>query len=238
MAKTKYYAVKNQASTTIVESWAECEKITRGVKGVLFKSFSSRQEAEAWLHGVSEPSPPGIRIYVDGSFTEGFEYSGWGFIVVDEGKEIARKCGITREAAESRNIDGELTASYEAMRWLFQNQKTGTLCHDYEGIARFAKGEWRAKSNIAKRYVQAVAPYLHLVHFEKVEAHSGIKWNEAVDALAKSAIAYARQKGLPKNNSKVNESEKGLLNITDKLIGEKQSQKKEAMESEQTDLFG
>ena len=60
--------------------------------------------------------------------------------------------------------------------------------------SRWAKGEWQAKSNIAKRYVAAAKPYLHRVSFEKVAAHTGVKWNELVDQLAKDAIARARKK--------------------------------------------
>lgn len=175
-------------------TWAECEKLTHGVKGVLFKSFGSRAEAEAWISGMEAPVPSGLRVFVDGSFSPGFAKSGWAFVVTENDVEIARGSGITAFDAESRNIDGEVMASYQAMRWLDSNDKTGTICHDYEGIARWAKGEWQAKSNIAKRYVAAAKPYLHRVSFEKVAAHTGVKWNELVDQLAKDAIARARKK--------------------------------------------
>ena len=115
-------------------------------------------------------------------------------MVTENDKEIARGSGITAFDAESRNIDGEVMASFQAMRWLDANDKSGVICHDYEGIARWAKGEWQAKSNIAKRYVAAAQPYLHRVSFEKVEAHTGVKWNELVDKLAKEAIARKKKK--------------------------------------------
>ena len=175
-------------------TWAECEKLTHGVKGVLFKSFGSRAEAEAWISGMEAPVPDGLRVFVDGSFSPGFPKSGWAFVVTENDVEIARGSGITAFDAESRNIDGEVMASFQAMRWLDANDRTGTICHDYEGIARWAKGEWQAKSNIAKRYVAAAQPFLHRVSFEKVEAHTGVKWNELVDKLAKDAIARARKK--------------------------------------------
>lgn len=194
MPKQKFYAIKSPNESKIVMTWAECEKLTHGVKGVLFKSFGSRAEAEAWISGMEAPVPEGLRVFVDGSFSPGFAKSGWAFVVTENDKEIARGSGITAFDAESRNIDGEVMASYQAMRWLDSNDKTGTICHDYEGIARWAKGEWQAKSNIAKRYVAAAKPYLHRVSFEKVAAHTGVKWNELVDQLAKDAIARARKK--------------------------------------------
>ena len=194
MPKQKFYAIKTPEESKIVMTWAECEKLTHGVKGVLFKSFASRAEAEAWISGMEAPVPSGLRVFVDGSFSPGFAKSGWAFVVTENDVEIARGSGITAFDAESRNIDGEVMASYQAMRWLDSNDKTGTICHDYEGIARWAKGEWQAKSNIAKRYVAAAKPYLHRVSFEKVAAHTGVKWNELVDQLAKDAIARAKKK--------------------------------------------
>ena len=193
MPKQKFYAIKTPNESKIVMTWAECEKLTHGVKGVLFKSFGSRAEAEAWISGMEAPVPDGIRVFVDGSFSPDFPKSGWAFVVTENDVEIARGSGITAFDAESRNIDGEVMASFQAMRWLDSNDKTGTICHDYEGIARWAKGEWQAKSNIAKRYVAAAQPYLHRVSFEKVEAHTGVKWNELVDKLAKEAIARAKK---------------------------------------------
>ena len=193
MPKQKFYAIKSPNESKIVMTWAECEKLTHGVKGVLFKSFGSRAEAEAWISGMEAPVPEGLRVFVDGSFSPGFAKSGWAFVVTENDKEIARGSGITAFDAESRNIDGEVMASYQAMCWLDANDKCGVICHDYEGIARWAKGEWQAKSNIAKRYVAAAQPYLHRVSFEKVEAHTGVKWNELVDKLAKDAIARAKK---------------------------------------------
>ena len=193
MHKQKFYAIKTPEESKIVMTWAECEKMTHGVKGVLFKSFATRAEAEAWVSGIEAPIPGGLRIFVDGSFSPDYPKSGWAFVVTEDDNELARGSGLTAFDAESRNIDGEVMASFQAMKWLEANDKRGVICHDYEGIARWAKGEWQAKSNIAKRYVAAAQPYLHRVQFEKVAAHTGVKWNELVDKLAKEAIAKAKK---------------------------------------------
>jgi ribonuclease HI len=129
---------------------------------------------------------------VDGSFTSHFAKAGWSFVVTEGDKELARGHGITAFDAESRNIDGEVMASFQAMKWLEANDRTGTICHDYEGIARWARGEWKAKSSIAQQYVRACQPYLKRVTFEKVAAHTGVKWNELADELAKGAIKKAQ----------------------------------------------
>ncbi len=194
MPKQKFYAIKSPEESKIVMTWAECERLTRGIKGVLFKSFATRAEAEAWISGMEAPVPEGIRVFVDGSFSPGFSKSGWAFVVTENDVEMARGSGITAFDAESRNIDGEVMAAFQAMKWLDTHDKCGVICHDYEGIARWAKGEWQAKSNIAKQYVAAAQPYLHRVRFEKVAAHTGVKWNELVDKLAKESIARAKKK--------------------------------------------
>ena len=197
MAKQKFYAIKAPDGGKIVLSWEECQQLTHGVKGVLFRAFPSRAEAQTWIDGISAPVPKGLRIYVDGSFLEGFPKAGWGFIVVENDVEIAHGSGVTVFDAESRNIDGECMASFQAMKWLEANDKTAVICHDYEGVARWAKGEWKAKSSIAQKYVEACRPLVHRVSFEKVAAHTGVKWNEAVDKLAKDAIARAKKGPAP-----------------------------------------
>ena len=117
MPKQKFYAVKSENEKKIVTTWDECLKLTHGVKGVLFKSFGSREEAEAWLDGMEAPAPDGIRVFVDGSFSPGFGPAGWAFVVTEDDKELARGSGITAFDAESRNIDGEVMASFQAMHF-------------------------------------------------------------------------------------------------------------------------
>lgn len=193
MPKTKFYAIKGPNGNRIVTSWPECDELVRGVKGILYKSFGTREEATDWLNGVEPTVRSGIRIFVDGSFTPSFPKAGWSFVVTEGDKELARGCGITAFDAESRNIDGEVMASFQAMKWLAEHDKNGTICHDYEGIARWARGEWKAKSSIAQQYVRAIQPYLSRAVFEKVAAHTGVKWNELADELAKGAIKHAQE---------------------------------------------
>ncbi|MCF0224063.1 MAG: viroplasmin family protein [Fibrobacter sp.] len=193
MAKSKFYAIKSPTESKIVTTWSECEALVRGVKGVLYKSFGTQSEAQNWIDGVVPPVPSGIRIFVDGSFSPDCPYAGWSFVVTEDDVEIMRASGVTEFQAECRNIDGEVTAAYQAMRWLDSHDKNGVICHDYEGISRWAKGEWRANSNIARRYVVEVMPYLHRVQFEKVAAHTGVKWNELADELAKDAVSRRKE---------------------------------------------
>jgi len=195
MAKAKFYAIKGADGGKVVTNWPECEKLTHGVKGALFKAFGTREEAEAWVAGVTAKCPEGgLRVFVDGSFSPDYARAGWAFVAVEDGMEIASERGVTAFPAESRNIDGELLAAYRAMRWLKMNGKEGIICHDYEGVARWAKGEWKAKSHVAQRYIESISELAKGVRFEKVEAHTGVRWNEEVDKRAKLAITEAKAK--------------------------------------------
>lgn len=47
--KRKYYAVRN--TNQIFENWSDCERVVKGTKGVEYKSFPTKEQAEAYLKG-------------------------------------------------------------------------------------------------------------------------------------------------------------------------------------------
>jgi ribonuclease HI len=49
MAQRKYYAVVKGRKTGVFTSWQQCEAQVKGFSGAIYKSFSTRQEAEAAL---------------------------------------------------------------------------------------------------------------------------------------------------------------------------------------------
>ncbi|HEY9657241.1 MAG TPA: ribonuclease H family protein [Allocoleopsis sp.] len=49
MAQQKYYAVARGRKAGIFTTWKDCERQVKGARGAVFKSFSTRAEAEAWL---------------------------------------------------------------------------------------------------------------------------------------------------------------------------------------------
>ena len=48
MAK-KFYAVKAGRTPGIYESWSDCEKQVKGFGGAIYKSFSTKAEAQAFI---------------------------------------------------------------------------------------------------------------------------------------------------------------------------------------------
>lgn len=198
MAVAKFYAIKKPSPCRIVRSWAECEALVKGVQGAVFKSFKQLADAEAWLdlgqeRSSEEQTSTDLRLYVDGSYTPSFPCAGWAWVAVQGDQVLGEDSGCMESPAESRNIDGELEAAYQAICWLNAQGLSGVICHDYEGIGRWALGEWQARSVVARQYVQQIQGKLKGIRFEKVPAHAGLKWNERVDELAKKAIERARQ---------------------------------------------
>lgn len=47
--KSKFYAVRN--TSQIFENWSDCERVVKGTKGIEFKSFPTREQADAYLRG-------------------------------------------------------------------------------------------------------------------------------------------------------------------------------------------
>ena len=65
-----------------------------------------------------------------------------------------------------------------------------TIYQDYESVAKRATGEWKAKKpgTIAYReFCAAAAKYIRF-RFVKVKGHSGDKYNDLADRLAKDAL--------------------------------------------------
>lgn len=203
MAKNKFYAVKNGKKTGIFTSWAECEENVKGVKNAIYKSFSTKTEAEAFLGIAVETNkeenkkelPPKntIYAYVDGSYNVKTKIYGYGIVIIlDNGDELTfNGNGDNEEIASMRNVAGELKGAMVALQYAYNNNKEKIVVfHDYEGICKWADGLWKTNLVHTKKYAEFVGKIRQKVdvRFEKVLAHSGDYYNEKVDVLAKKAV--------------------------------------------------
>ena len=99
--------------------------------------------------------------------------------------------GDKPEAVSSRNVAGELMGAMTAVKWAYSNGfKKLVIHHDYEGIAKWYTGSWKAESYVAVSYLMFMKPYTAKmdISFVKVEAHTGVTLNECADELAKNAL--------------------------------------------------
>ncbi len=196
MAK-KYYAVRKGLTPGVYDTWEECKNQTHGFSGAEFKSFPTLEEAHSYINGeesdstIFGPEEEAIA-YVDGSYqvTTG-EYS-CGVVFLHQGEEthLTQK-GEDEELAQMRNVAGEIMGATLAMEEAVKRGvKKLTIYHDYQGIASWCKGEWKTNkegTKAYKAYYDSLQDVLK-VCFVKVKGHSGDKYNDLADELAKSAL--------------------------------------------------
>ena len=196
----KYYAVKNGYHTGIYETWEECEREVRGYSGAQYKSFGSLDDAWEYL-GVNTqmslfdedaPEENTAVAYVDGSFNIETGVFGCGVVIFCNGKEETfSKKFSDPEMATMRNVAGEIEGAMLAMRYCVDNNiEEIDIYYDYEGIEKWCSGEWKTnKEGTAayKRYFDEVSKKVK-INFVKVKGHSGDKYNDLADRLAKEAV--------------------------------------------------
>ena len=139
------------------------------------------------------------KAYVDGSYNVTTKRFGYGIVFFpctngpdDLTGELRLSKGFSNpELAEMRNVAGEIIGSGEAMKRAREmGIKELTIYHDYEGIAKWCTGEWKAKKTWTKKYkafYDEVSKDVE-ISFVKVDAHTGDKYNEIADGLAKEAV--------------------------------------------------
>lgn len=195
---TKYYAVKIGRNPGVYTSWIDCEKQVKGVKGAIYKSFKSEEEAFQFINKKEtviseiEKDEDSLIAYIDGSFSSGNAY-GCGCIFLFNGKivqEVSERFE-DEELSAMRNVAGEIKAAELAMDYAIKNSyKNLVICYDYEGIARWPLGEWtpsKKGTKDYKAYYDEVKKKIN-IKFIKVKAHSGNEFNEMADELAKRAL--------------------------------------------------
>jgi viroplasmin and RNaseH domain-containing protein len=197
----KYYAVKVGKVTGIFTSWSECQDSINGFSNPVFKAFNTEEEAKAYLGGtdiyrekVLEDIKRGLLVaFCDGSFDEKIKKYAYGVIIIDKEGGEHELCGSASNPKyiSSKNIMGEILGVVNSLDWAVSNGYSRIkIYHDLEGLAKWASGEFEAKSEVAKTYLALIEKYRNLVEieFEKVKGHSNNCFNEKADALAKAAL--------------------------------------------------
>lgn len=207
MAK-KFYAVKNGVKPGIYESWPECQKQIKGYSGASFKGFATYEEALSFVKGgqdgdgsiqgeLKTQSAAEAAAYVDGSYEAATNRFSCGVVFFFDGKEEHfSKVFDDESLAEMNNVAGEIKGSETAIKYCLENGiKSVTIFHDYEGIAKWCTGEWQAKKEGTKAYksfYDEASKHVE-IHFVKVKGHSGDKYNELADQLAKEAFQHKKE---------------------------------------------
>ena len=204
MAVKKYYAVKKGRETGIFDNWDKCKSLVMGFNGAIYKSFLTLAEAEAYMGISSGETKPNTEkeeevfdedtavAYVDGSYNvKTMEFSS-GAVLFYKGKHktFSEKFSDP-ELCEMRNVAGEIMGSEIVIKFCIEHGiKKLVIYHDYQGISCWALGEWKANKQGTKDYAdfcKNARKYLDF-SFRKVKGHSGDKYNDLADKLAKQAL--------------------------------------------------
>ncbi|MGH4139544.1 viroplasmin family protein [Clostridium sp.] len=219
MAK-KVYAIKEgfnsntnqKIENKIVNTWAECLKYVKGVKGAKYKSFEDINEAEKFLNDAGSSLKKAdnnypkdcLHIYVDGSYNSATEEYSYGMVAVQ--KEVVLHieggAGKSEAAKNIRQIAGELEGAVKGAQYaLGRGEKKVLIFHDYVGICYHATGFWERREESSKEYYKKMQELMNSgleILFVKVDSHTGDLFNELVDEKCKEKLGIKSDKVVEK----------------------------------------
>ena len=213
----KFYAVRKGRKTGIFTTWDECRAQVHGFPCAEYKSFPTMEGAKGFMElGMegenqlpfedekekksSESFPkvtaePELVAYVDGSFDQSTKRFSYGMVILENGEEKTfNKSFSDPSLAGMRNVAGEIMGARAAMEYaIANNKKRLVIYHDYEGIAKWPLGIWKTnkEGTIAYKAYYDEAKTKVSIRFQKVTGHSGDKYNDYADKLAKQALGLA-----------------------------------------------
>jgi len=207
----KFYAIRKGRRPGVYTTWPACEVQVKGFPGAVYKAFSTKAQAQAFMAeslpsstsaplADALPSTDAIRIWVDGSCLEnskGSLHFGWAYVVLDGDQELHRASGhdVPAEAHPHRNVAGEIQAVLQALTWCRKRGiSVATVHFDYQGLASWVEGSWKTRTAFTQAYAERVRAMGMTLTWHKVQAHSGEKYNELVDQLAREAARSAQEK--------------------------------------------
>lgn len=194
----KYYAVKEGRNIGVFGTWEECKAQVDGYSGAVYKSFKTIEEAKEYIgikSNKNEMEHAGKETavsYVDGSYNVVTGEYSYGAVIFFDGREIHLSEKFQdEEMAQMRNVAGEIMGSMAAMQYAIAHGiKAIKIYHDYEGIAKWCLGLWKTNKAGTKAYKDFYDEAIEKIKvtFVKVKGHSGDKYNDLADKLAKEAL--------------------------------------------------
>ena len=197
LSKKKFYAVRKGKKVGVYYTWDECKEQVNGFSGAEYKSFITIDEANEYI-GLSKKisqvdNGDKVEAYVDGSYEHSIREYGSGVVILKNNnvEKTYSKKGKDVSLVGMRNVAGEIEAAKIAMNYCLDNNIQNLILYfDYEGIEKWCTGVWKTNKEGTKEYkffFDSLKDKLN-VEFVKVKAHSGDKYNDEADKLAKKAI--------------------------------------------------
>lgn len=200
---SKYYAVRVGRTPGIYTDWKTTEALVRGFPGAMYKSFPTRDAAEAWLTPVPTPAPsqpltsppPGFAlVYTDGSAKD--DIAGYGVVILTD-TDRYQIYGRVPIVPGTNNV-AELYAIGVALQSILGDAIVYTDSKYAIGCLTIWIDKWQRTgfAGIANReLIEGIIPLLsgRTVDMRHVPGHAGFALNEEVDRLA----AMGREQSLP-----------------------------------------
>lgn len=172
MVAKKYYAVRVGKEPGIYLTWDDCKAMTNGYPGAIFKSFTSYEEAEAFI-GIESVSFDKTKVtaktviadnkveigtehiqsdeckepyaFVDGSYNKVKNVYGYGgFLIANGEKYVLQGSGNEPELVEMNNVAGEIAGAMAAVNKALElGLAELDIYYDYMGIEMWATGGWK-----------------------------------------------------------------------------------------------
>lgn len=193
----KFYAVRVGKVPGIYTTWAEASKQVNGFSGAIYKSFTTKKEAEAFMNPTVEivilPCDKEI-VYTDGSYKKSSPLCGFGFVHVKKDSYIEYYGHVPLQKC-SNNI-AELYAIKAALETVPGDIE---IRSDSEYSINVLSGNYNAKANL--ELINNIKKIMkgRNISFVHIMAHQGNKFNEIADKLANMG---RETKGEPVKNEK------------------------------------
>ena len=134
-----------------------------------------------------------ITVYVDGSYNDAIKKYAFGCVFILDYGEIylAYGNGDNPESLKQRNVTGEMLGAMYAVQCARKSgYKAIEIFYDYSGIEEWVTGGWKAKNELTQKYRDAMRGWGAdiKITFHKVEGHSGDKYNDLADKIAKRGL--------------------------------------------------
>ncbi len=178
---SKFYAVKKGKVPGIYRSWTECQTQTKRYSGAIFKSFSTREEAENFIGQENQEVKYEYTVYTDGSYMN--NNSGGSAVVIENKSVFFAKTNVDSEQTNNR---GELLG----IRLALQNTSGNILIYtDSQYSINVLSNGYTSKKNLDM--IQQIHDLMkdRIVHYKYVPAHTGVLYNEIADKYAKMACS-------------------------------------------------
>ncbi len=161
-----------------------------------------------------------LKIYVDGSFDTydanpmtGEKWVHGGLVIIeDTGTKYIHVTSTSSKLTSMRNVGGEVLAAWIALQYAtfyFKDKdlplgesKELIITYDYEGVGKWALGDWKAKKPGALWYRNIVRelklanPDIHIT-YEWVPGHSFDEGNNLADSVAGYDMSYVKLHNIP-----------------------------------------